>query len=142
MDIYPNATVFIQIANFLFLLFLLNILLYKPIRKILGRRSEEVNSLQETIEGFQNRSDQSFKELEENLAGARNEGYKQKENLKNAGVEEEKKALQEAISSTEEKIGKAKDEIERNAARARQSLEAEVRLFSKELAEKILGRSI
>ncbi|UCF56579.1 MAG: hypothetical protein JSW15_10985 [Deltaproteobacteria bacterium] len=142
MDIYPNLTVFIQVANFLFLLFILNILLYRPIRKILGRRSEEVNSLQETIEDFRNRSGHYAKELEENLVGARSEGYKEKENLKNTGLDEEKGMLQEATTRAEEQIGKAKEEIARSVVDARQSLENEVAVFSKELAEKILGRSI
>lgn len=142
MDIYPNVTVFIQVANFLFLLFILNILLYRPIRKILGRRSEEVNSLQETIDDFRNRSGHCAKKLEENLVGARSEGYKEKENLKNTGLDEEKGMLQEATTRAEEQIGKAKEEIARSVVDARQSLENEVAVFSKELAEKILGRSI
>ncbi len=39
-----NNTLIIQIANFLVLLFLLNIILYKPIRKILGQRQEEMRT--------------------------------------------------------------------------------------------------
>ena len=142
MDIYPNITVFFQVANFLLLLFLLNIIVYRPIRKILGRRGDEVVSYQEMVEDFQNRFEKDAKTLEENMAGARREGFKEKENLKTAGLEEEKSMLQEAISSAEEKIRKAKGEIDRNTAQARQSLQEEVRVFSQELAEKILGRRI
>jgi F0F1-type ATP synthase membrane subunit b/b' len=36
----------------------------------------------------------------------------------------------------------AKEDIERNMADLRQSLDKEVSLFSQELAEKVLGRSI
>ena len=142
MDIYPNITVLFQIANFLILLFILNFIVYRPIRKILGRRGDEVISFQDMIEDFQNRTEKDTKSLQENMAGARSQGFKEKENLKNGGLEEEKVMLQGAISAAEEKIGKAKGEIEQNTAQARQSLEAEVRVFSKELAEKILGRSI
>ena len=38
--------------------------------------------------------------------------------------------------------GKAKDEIDRTVTGVRQSLEDELNMFSKELAEKILGRNI
>ena len=65
MDIYPNITVFIQIANFLVLLFALNIIFYRPIRRILGRRSEEVRDLHESIVDFREKSDQCGKELDE-----------------------------------------------------------------------------
>ena len=142
MDIYPNITVFILIVNFLFLLFVLNIIFYRPIRKILGRRSEEVRGLHESIEGFREKSDRYVKDLEESFKGARSEGFKEKDKLKKTGTEAEKEILQEAISSAEAKIGNAKDEINRSITSARQSLEDELNMFSKELAEKILGRSV
>ena len=142
MDIYPNVTVFIQIANFLFLLFVLNIIFYRPIRRILGRRSEEVRGLNESIGDFREKSDQYGKDLEESYRGARGEGFKEKDKLKKAGTRVEKEILQEAISSAEAKIGKAKDEIDRSVTGVRQSLEDELNMFSKELAEKILGRNV
>ena len=142
MDIYPNVTVFIQIANFLFLLFVLNIIFYRPIRRILGRRSEEVRGLNESIGDFREKSDQYGKDLEESYRGARGEGFKEKDKLKKAGTRVEKEILQEAISSAETKIGKAKDEIDRSMTGVRQSLEDELNMFSKELVEKILGRNV
>ncbi len=142
MDIYPNITVFILIINFLFLLFVLNIIFYRPIRRILGRRSEEVKGLHKSIEDYREKSDQYVKDLEESYKGARGEGFKEKDRLKKAGTETEKEILQEAISSAETKIGKAKDEIDRSITDVRQSLEDELNMFSKELAEKILGRNV
>ena len=97
-----DYTLFIQIANFLFLLFILNILLFRPIRKILSRRAEETNSSKSMMGDFQNRAAQYEKELEENIAGARREGYKEKEDLKDEGLEQEKKLLQDATSSSGE----------------------------------------
>ena len=111
MDIYPNITVFIQIANFLFLLVVLNIIFYRPIRRILGRRSEEVRGLHESIGDFREKSDQYGKDLEESYKGARGEGFKEKDELKKAGTKVEKEVLQEAISSAEEKIGKANERV-------------------------------
>ncbi len=101
-----------------------------------------MSSLQGAIGAFQDKSEQYAKELDENMVGARSEGYKEKENLKNAGLEEEKGMLHEATSRAEEQISKAKEEIERSVVDVRQSLESEVAVFSKELAEKILGRSL
>jgi F-type H+-transporting ATPase subunit b len=137
-----DFSLFVQIANFLLLLLLMNIFLFKPIRKILARRKEEINSLEGTIEGYQNRSDQDEKGIEEGTILARKEGHKEKENLKGQGLELEKGVLQKASSSAEEKIGNAKQEIENKIADVRKALEDQVASFSEELAEKILGRSI
>jgi F-type H+-transporting ATPase subunit b len=137
-----NSTFFFQIGNFLLLLLLLNIVLFRPIRRIMIRRDEEVDSLQKSIENYQGRSEQNEKNIEEGMVLARKDGFAVKEKLKGKGLEEEKLVLQGANSSVEEKLGKAKSEMEIKMADVRKALKDQVAGFSTELAEKILGRSI
>ena len=137
-----DYTLIIQIANFLILLLILNIILYKPIRKILRQRQEKIGDSEETIEDLLERSSSLAEELEQSTASARKDGFKEKEDRKNQGREEEAKMVQSTIDSVGDKISKAKEDIEQNMAGLRQSLEKEVSLFSQELAEKVLGRSI
>jgi len=137
-----DFSLFIQIANFLLLLLLMNIFLYKPIRKIMTRRNKEINSLEGTIEGYQNRSDQDEEDIAEGMILARKEGHREKETFKAQGLEVEKGVLQKASFSAEEKIGNAKQEIDNKIVEVRKTLEDQVASFSEELAEKILGRSI
>ena len=136
-----NSSLFIQVINFLILLFLLNILLYRPIRSILSRRNEEMNSLRDRVDGFREKSAEQQQKIEQGMVLARKEGFQEKENFKGQGVEEEKSILKEASSSAEQKMGKAKAELEKKMAEVRKTLEEHVAVFSKELAEKILGRS-
>jgi len=107
-----DYSLFIQIANFLILLLLLNMVLYRPIRHILAKRKGEMESFEKLINDFQKKSMQNQKELEENRIGARKDGFKEKESLRNEGLEQEKGLVQEAISSTTQKIGLSKQEIE------------------------------
>ena len=137
-----DNTLIIQIINFLVLLFILNIILYKPIRKILGRRREEMSASEETISDLLERSSRLAEELEQNTTAARKVGFKEKEDSKNEGRHEETKMVQNAVDSVGEKITKAREETARNMEGLRQSLEKDVSLFSQELAEKVLGRSI
>jgi F-type H+-transporting ATPase subunit b len=137
-----NSTFFFQIGNFLLLLLLLNIVLFRPIRRIMIRRDEEVDSLQKSIENYQGRSKQNEKNIEEGMVLARKDGFAVKEKLKGKGLEEEKLVLQGANSSVEEKLGKAKSEMEMKMEDVRKALKDQVAGFSTELAEKILGRSI
>jgi len=139
---YPNLTVFIQLANFIFLLLVLNIILYRPIRNILGERKDEVHIYESSIETFNERLNQSEKRLDENKKTARGEGVKEKETLKGEGLEEEKRLLQDALSASEEKIGTARKDLESNIAGIQDTLQGEIEGFSKELAEKIMGRSL
>jgi len=137
-----NWTLFIQIANFLLLLFFLNVLLFKPIRSVITQRKEEMDSLQEAIEDYQNRSDNNEKGIEEGMALARKEGFVEKEKFKDAGLGNERAILQEVNSSVEEKLGKARSEMEMKMSDVRKALEDQVAGFSEGLAEKILGRSV
>ena len=137
-----DYTLIIQIANFLFLLFILNILLYKPIRQILSQRKEEMDSFVGMIGEFEDKSAQSSKALEENKAEATKEGLKEKETLKGEGSDQEKSLLKAATSEASEKLDQARDEIAASMVSARQTLEKELGRFSRELAQKILGRSV
>jgi F-type H+-transporting ATPase subunit b len=140
--IMPDYTLFLQLANFLFLLFILNIILYRPVRQILGKRKAEVDGLQRSVSELEGNANRFAGELEEGMAKARKAGYQEKENLKNQGLEEEKSLLKEAASASGERMGQARTEMEKKLLEARGALANELSLFSKELAEKILGRSV
>ena len=137
-----DGTMFLQIANFLVLLFILNLILFRPIRRVLAQREEEMNSRQKTIDDFQNQSEKNEKGIEEGIVQARQEGYAEKEAFRSRGLEEEKEILQEAGAGVEQKLNAAKKEIETKIAVARETLEGQIAGFSDELAQKILGRSI
>jgi len=140
-SIWPIGVLWIQIANFLVLLFVLNVIAYRPIRKIMSERHEEMSGLKERAETLQDKYVQDEKALQENVISARKEGFGLKEQIKQQGSETEKGMLQEASSKTEAQLGKARAEIEQMVAGVRQSLQGEVDAFSQEVAEKILGRS-
>ena len=137
-----DGTLIVQIVNFLLLLLVLNFILFRPIRRVLARREEEMNSRQKTIDDYQEQSEKNEKGIEEGVVQARKEGYAEKEALKSQGLEGEKEILQEAGGGVEQKLSAAKKEIESKIAVARETLEDQIASFSDELAQKILGRSI
>jgi len=137
-----DGTLFLQIANFLVLLLILNFILFRPIRRVLARRADEMNSRQKTIDDYQEQAEKNEKGIEEGVVQARKEGYTEKEALKTQGLEGEREILQEAGGGVEQKLNAAKKEIESKIAIARGTLEGQVAGFSDELAQKILGRSI
>jgi len=137
-----DYTLFIQIVNFLLLLFVLNLFLYRPIRRVLEQRSEEVRTFEGMIADFQNNAARYAKELEERAAAANKEGIREKETLRSDGLDGEKGMLREATSSATEKIEQARKDIDHKATEARQLLETQLDAFSKELAEKILRRTV
>ena len=137
-----DYSLFIQIANFLLLLFLLNRILYRPIRRILAERAEQMSTFENTIADLQQKSARDADALEQNMKGARREGFDRKEGLRGEGLEEEKGMIQRASATAGERIDEAKAEIGRHVEDVRKALEKDIGAFSQDLAEKILGRNI
>ena len=142
MTLIPNLSLFIQMGNFLLLVFLLNIFLYRPIRRIIAERGEEMGSLEHAIRDYQEKAEENEKGIREQTVQARKEGFNVKESLKLEGVEKEKGILRESSSTVEERISTNRSEIEEQMKKVRKVLDEQVAVFSKELAEKVLGRSV
>ena len=137
-----NYTLLIQIANFLFLLLVLNFIAYRPIRAILNRRKQEISSRKEDAESWKQRAEKRSEELEENISATRKEAVKEKANIKDQGLDQEKAMLQEAHSGAEAKLDKVRMEIRDRTDQVSISLQRELEGFSREFAEKILGRGV
>ena len=135
-------TILIQIINFLVLLFLLNIIIYRPIRSVLKKRNEEMDSTSSTTDEWKRKIERYASEIEENVDSTRRLGLKERMGLRDNGLAAEKELLQNAYSQVEEALGKAKNEIKEKVNSARASLQEEMESFSHELVEKILGRSL
>lgn len=140
-SIWPVGVLWVQIANFLVLLFVLNIVAYRPVRRIMSERNREMAGLKEGAQTLQEKFARDEKALQENIVSARREGFTVREEIKSRGLESEKGMLQEASLRTEERLGKARAEIDQMIAGVRITLKGEVDTFSQEVAEKILGRS-
>lgn len=142
MPEFIPSSILIQIVNFLVLLFLLNIIVYKPIRGILNKRREEMESSSGMTDQWKRKIERYSDEIEENIDTTRKEGLKERVSLRNSGLAAEKELLQNAYSQVEEALENAKNEIKEKVNSARLSLQDEMEVFSHELAEKILGRSL
>lgn len=137
-----DFSVVIQIINFLLLLLLLNFLLFKPIRGIMAQRDQKTRSLQEEIDDYKNRSERNQKGIDEGKIEAGKEGFMEKEKEKGLGLEKEKGLLGEANDIAEKTMDKAKQELEIKINEVRRALKDQTSVFSRELSEKILGRTL
>ena len=137
-----DGSLFIQIVNFLLIMILLNYVLYRPIRGILKERRAKFEAFESSIGDLTARADGRVKEIETQLVEARRDGFNRKDEIKNLGVEEEKKIIEAASGQAEAEVQKIQDQITGEITQARNQLKAEIDMFSKELAEKVLGRSL
>ncbi|MBN1842318.1 MAG: ATP synthase F0 subunit B [Deltaproteobacteria bacterium] len=135
-------TLFLQMANFIVLIFILNAVLYKPIRKILIERKKKIQGAEESIKGAQQDAAETMQTFQTKIGEAKMKGHQQKEGLKEAGQEEERRLVDEINQKAQADLEAVRVQIAKDAGAARDKLKSEVKAFSAAIAEKILGRAV
>ncbi|MCG8470251.1 MAG: ATPase [Desulfobacterales bacterium] len=137
-----DFSVLVQIVNFILLVLILNIVLYKPIRGILSRRRETIDELNQSID----LSGESVREVEETFAAgikeARSQGVELKDALIDEASQEEKRIVGEITSRAQEDLVAVREKISQEVVAVRESLKSEVDDFAQAIGEKILGRAL
>ncbi len=134
-----NYWFFVLLANFIVLIFLLNIILFKPLQRIFNER-------QDGIEGNLKRAREMNEKREEilrNLNSELTEANLKARSLFNEILEEGKVKQMESIASAEKEsralLEKAKKEIEEETQRTKISLRKEIENISEEIVKKMVG---
>lgn len=137
-----NLSFVIQLINFGILVLVLNIFLYKPIRKVLAERRSTIDSAREKSVSVDAEVQAKMAQYEERLHTAKVEaGARRAEALKAAQVEETA-ILETARKNASEMLSSIRAKVSKEAGDARDLLKKEAELLSGDICEKILGRSL
>lgn len=137
-----DITLVYQMVNFLFLLLLLNFILFRPIRRAIEERQIKFKGLEGEIGSLNEDIQKRLDEWQAGLDAARSAGLKKREEIKKGGLEEEKGIIEQVRGEVDEKIKGVRTQMAKDNEETRGKLRAQVESFSREVAEKILGRSI
>jgi F-type H+-transporting ATPase subunit b len=137
-----DGSLFIQIINFVFLIWILNIVLYKPIRKILQQRKEKIYGFEKNIQTSLRDAKEKDESLLAGIKAAREMGLKEKEALLNSAAEDEQRIIRAIQKKAEQELTKIRHQIENDADSARIVLQEEIDNFAEAIGQKILGRSV
>ncbi len=142
VTVIPDWSVIIQIANFIFLIWVLNLILYRPIRNVLLQRKQKISGLEESIQS----SNMDLQEKQDAFASAikeaRIKGRSEKEVVLAAASEQEKKMIEKINEKAQADLAEVRDQIIKEAAKVRKSLLKEIDDFAESISKKILGRTV
>ncbi|OGQ98592.1 MAG: hypothetical protein A2521_14705 [Deltaproteobacteria bacterium RIFOXYD12_FULL_57_12] len=137
-----DITLVIHIINILFLIGILNAVLYKPVRTVLAQRQESLNGLAKEIDTLANNAKLRQEEITKKLNDARIKAKavtdEAKGSAQTAGAEVLAAIRKEAASTKTTQLA----EIQKQLAGARETLKGQIDGFAAEMAAKILGRSL
>ncbi len=142
IQVIPDWSVFIQIINFLFLIWILNLILYKPIRNVLIQRKEKISGLEKTIESFNKDVDEKDDAFSTGLKSARAKGLTEKNNLISEATEQEKQIIGKINTKIQANLSEVRDKIAKDAKGVQAVLQEEVDSFADAICNKILGRDV
>lgn len=142
MQIVPDWTLFVQIANFLFILVALNFILYRPIRKILTERKERMTGLRNRIENLNSEAEEKRGEFANKINEAKIQGFQNKETLKTEAMDEAKRMIGEIQQKVQADMESIRSQIAKDVENVRNTLQKEIKVFSAAIVHKILGRAV
>lgn len=137
-----NVTLLIQMCNFLVLLFLMNLVLYGPIRRMVAKRKQFIEEQQQGIERMDAEVKASIEDFNQKIQDARRMGREKIQELKAEAYAQEKELMRIAVEQAGKQLQDVRARIQSDIQGARDQLSGQVRAFSVELAQKILGRSL
>jgi F-type H+-transporting ATPase subunit b len=142
ITVIPNWTTLIQAANFIILVFILNIVLYRPIRNILIQRREKIEGLEQTVENATGDLAEKEATYASGIREARKKGLQEKDALVNAATEEEKAIIDRINAEALAELNTVKAKVAEEVDMARGALLKEVDSFANDIGAKILGRAV
>ena len=135
-------TLFVQMINFLVLLFILNHLLYKPVLKILDERKNKINDAANTVKELERSSEEKLTLYHEQIQAAKIEALSQKEKIKAEGVEARSNLIDQVKEESDKILLQTREGIEKEAALVREALRRQSEEMATAIAEKLLGRNL
>ena len=137
-----DLSLFIQIVLMLFLITVLNSILYKPIREVLKERQARMEGMREEAERYERSASQLLEDFERRLQEARSKGQAEREARKAEARAEERRLIEESTKEAQAKKEELLSGLRQELEAARSELKSQAEAFAVEIAQKLLGRAV
>ena len=134
-----NITMLFQLVNFFIALYVLNILLIRPIRSILLERKAKMDDLAGEAEAFDREAAERLSAYQAALTRARQEANATREEARVAALVEQQEIVGTAGKDAQAHLAQAQAAIRAEADAALKSLRAQVKGLADKLAARVLA---
>ena len=137
-----NETMVVQLLSFLLFLYIMNRLMFRPLRGTMAERDQYIQRISDDIYSAERELSVISREMQEKEDLSRKRALKLNEELEETG----KRRAEEISASIQEEIGELKEETEQEIniqiREARKSVGKESEILAQTIMEKILGRRL
>jgi F-type H+-transporting ATPase subunit b len=142
VKVIPDFTLLVQMVIFIGLVFILNILLYKPILSILDRRKKQLEESENEIKLFNESVEKRASEYDEKLKQAKLKASEQKKEIIQEGVNQAKNIVDAVRNEIPVIAREFQQKMDLEIEKAKSVLDGRYKDLSIEIARKILGRPV
>ena len=133
-----NISLVFQLVNFFIAIFVLNILLIRPIREIIKKRNGVMDNLAGEADSFESQAAERLANYEAELARARQDAGLTREEGRNAGLTEQQGIVGTAQKSARDILADTRRSLRGQAEATLSELRNQVSDFSARLADRLI----
>ena len=134
-----NGTFFVVIISFIVFVYLMNKLLYEPVRSIVQKRREIIDGNYSDAETNNQRSQELTEEREEKLISAREDARVQYNETLNEFKSKKSEILEKANDETKNELKSAYDNLNNVSNDAKSKLKNSITDLANDIVERVLG---
>jgi F-type H+-transporting ATPase subunit b len=140
--VLPDVSVFWVIFFVMLLTVIVDRLLLRPITRVMQQRESAIRSARELAEKSANQAKAAAAEFEQKTMAARNETYKQMDEVRRVALAERAEAMARTRAEAEAQVAAASERLKAETEEARRRLEVDADTLGGAVAERILGRTV
>jgi F-type H+-transporting ATPase subunit b len=137
-----NNSLLIQVALFIFLMIVLNQIFFKPFLRFLDERQQKIQGDEQEAARLQEEAERRRLQFEEGLNKGQQKALGEKGTIVETGSREGKTFVEKAQQEVDAELPKIKAQIEQEGRQVAADLGRRQGEMAREIAEKILGRSL
>jgi len=140
IQLVPDGTLFLHIAIIIFMIYVLNATLFRPVNRVLAERERRTRGGTGEAQDILQRVANSMNRYERSLREARTEGYRLLEQERAAALLERQDQITSLRAEIETSTEEQKSLLRTQSEQARASLEEDARRIASDISRQILNR--
>ncbi len=137
-----NFTIIIQLAVVLSLMIILSRVAFKPFLNLLQARRERIEGAEARARDLELRAEKLIEQYREAISAAQAQGATLREELRKESLAKDMEILQKAMEEANQTVQQMQKKIAEETESARAELRRQAQSLSREIAARILGRSL
>lgn len=137
-----NETVFIELISFLIFLFLINRIMFRPLRDVMGEREAHIEGITNGIEKSKNQLTEMNEQVRAQELKAIKEANQHKKNLEEDGIIQANNVLDESRKEIQAIKQESQEFINSQISKARVEIKNESQKLAVLIMEKVLDRRL